>query len=63
MWCDRKGIQMKTGQLHKEQRRILGSDSSHYEEFFLLGYNAMWSVESQQMFWRNMSPPSSGLKT
>jgi hypothetical protein len=37
----------------------LGSHSGGYEEFHLLGYNA---VESQQMFRRNMSPPSSGSK-
>jgi hypothetical protein len=24
----------------------------------LLGYNAMWSVESQPALWRNMPPPS-----
>jgi hypothetical protein len=27
------------------------------EEFYLLGYNAMYSTESQPMFWRNISPP------
>jgi hypothetical protein len=32
------------------------------EEFCLLGYNAMQSVESQLTFRRNMLPPSSGLK-
>jgi hypothetical protein len=33
-----------------------------YEEFYLLGCNTMQSIESQLMFWRNMSSPSSGLK-
>jgi hypothetical protein len=28
-----------------------------------MGYNAVQSFESQPSFWRNMSPPSSGLKT
>jgi hypothetical protein len=36
--------------------------SSGYEEFYLLGYNAVQSAESQQMFWRNRSPPSLGSK-
>jgi hypothetical protein len=34
--------------------------SSSLEEYHLLGYNAMWSVESQPTFRRNISPPSSG---
>jgi hypothetical protein len=32
-------------------RRIWGSRSSGYDEFCTLGYNAMWSVKSQLMFW------------
>jgi hypothetical protein len=32
------------------------------EECYLLGYNAVYSVESQPMFRRNTSPPSSGSK-
>jgi hypothetical protein len=32
------------------------------EEFYLLGYNAVQSVESQLMVWRNTLPPSSGSK-
>jgi hypothetical protein len=32
------------------------------EEFYLLGYNAVYSVESQLMFRRNIAPPSSGSK-
>jgi hypothetical protein len=32
-------------------------------EFFLLRYNALWSVESRPMFRRNISPPSSRLKS
>jgi hypothetical protein len=31
-------------------------------EFFLVVYNTMQSVESEATFWRNMLPPSSGLK-
>jgi hypothetical protein len=38
--------------------RIRGTHSSGYEEFYLLGYNAMQSVESQLMFGRNTLPPS-----
>jgi hypothetical protein len=33
-----------------------------FEEFCLLGYNPVYSVESQPTFRRNMSPPSSGSK-
>jgi hypothetical protein len=33
-----------------------------FEEYCLLGYNAVQSVESQQTFRRNVSPPSSGSK-
>jgi hypothetical protein len=29
------------------------------EEVSLLGYNAMQTIESQPVFWRNMSPSSS----
>jgi hypothetical protein len=39
--------------------RIWDSHSGGYEEFYLLGYNAMRSVESQPTFQRNMPPPSS----
>jgi hypothetical protein len=28
-----------------------------YEEFFILGYNAVFSVESHPTFLRNISPP------
>jgi hypothetical protein len=31
-----------------------------YLEFYILGYNALLSVESQRMFGRDISPPSSG---
>jgi hypothetical protein len=34
----------------------------HYEEFHVLGYNALLSVESQPTFRRNISHPSSGSK-
>jgi hypothetical protein len=36
--------------------RIWGSHCGGYEEFYLLGYNTMESVESQPIFWRNMLP-------
>jgi hypothetical protein len=36
--------------------RIGGSYSGDYEEFRLLEYNTMYSVESQLTFRRNMSP-------
>jgi hypothetical protein len=42
----------------KEEKQV---DNGH-EEFRLLGYDAMYSVESQPTFRRNMSPSSSGLK-
>jgi hypothetical protein len=32
------------------------------QEFYFPGYNAVWFVESQLMFGRNMSSPSSGSK-
>jgi hypothetical protein len=40
--------------------RIWGSYSGSCEEFCLLGYKAIWSVESQPTFQRTMSFPSSG---
>lgn len=49
-------------QLHGEARLgcgLWGSHSNGYEEFYLLGYNAIHSVESQLMFWRDKSPQSS----
>jgi hypothetical protein len=42
--------------------RIFGSPSDDYEEYYLLGYNVMWSIESQPTLRRNISPPSSGLR-
>jgi hypothetical protein len=41
--------------------KIWDSHSGGYEELYLLGYNAVYSVESQPTFRRNMSL-SSGLK-
>jgi hypothetical protein len=38
------------------------STEEAYPEFWTLGYNAMWSSQSQQTYGRNMSPPSSGFK-
>jgi hypothetical protein len=37
-------------------------DSSGYEEYYLVGYNAVYSIESQPTFRRNISPPSLTLK-
>jgi hypothetical protein len=42
--------------------RLWGSHIDGYEDFCLLGYNAMYSLEGQLTFPSNMSPPSSGLK-
>jgi hypothetical protein len=41
------------------KRRLWGFPTGGYEEFYLLGYNAVWSVESQLTFRENMSPQSS----
>jgi hypothetical protein len=38
----------------------LGFRSADYEEFYLVIYNAVQSVESQPTFRRKMSPSSSG---
>jgi hypothetical protein len=40
------------------QRMIWKFHSGGYEEYYLLGYNAVYSVESLRTFRRNMSPPS-----
>jgi hypothetical protein len=42
---------------------IWGSHSGGYEEFCLLGYNAVYSTEGQGMFRRNILPPSWWLKS
>jgi hypothetical protein len=39
---------------------IWDSDNGGYEEFCLLAYNAVWSVQSQPTFQRNISPPFQG---
>jgi hypothetical protein len=39
---------------------ILGSQSGGYEQYYLLGYNAGYSVVSLPVFRKNISPPSSG---
>jgi hypothetical protein len=39
---------------------IWSSHSGRYEQYYLLGYNAGYSVESQPTFRTNISPPSSG---
>jgi hypothetical protein len=43
--------------------RIWGSRSGDYEEFYVLGYDAVQSVESQLTFRRNIFPSSSGLES
>jgi hypothetical protein len=43
------------GRQYRKNRGLL-------EEFYLLGYNAVWYVESKPTFWRNISPSSSGSK-
>jgi hypothetical protein len=42
--------------------RIWGSHTGGYEEYHLPGYNAVWAVECQPTFRRNMSPSSSESK-
>jgi hypothetical protein len=39
-------------------RRNLSSHSGGYEEFYLLAYNNVWSVESQATFWNKTSSSS-----
>jgi hypothetical protein len=41
---------------------IRGSHTRGCKEFCLLGYNALYSVENQPTFRKNLSPTSSGLK-
>jgi hypothetical protein len=44
-------------------RMIISKESVTYvENYYLLGYNAVWSIVSQLKFWRNISSPSSGSK-
>jgi hypothetical protein len=43
--------------------KINKSKNEYYEVFYLLGCNAMQSAENQLTFWRNMLPPSSGVKS
>jgi hypothetical protein len=42
--------------------KIWGSQSSGYKESYIVGYNAVYPVENQPMFRRNLSPASSGAK-
>jgi hypothetical protein len=41
---------------------ILGPRSSDYKQVYLLGYNALWSIENKRSFRRNMPPFSSEAK-
>jgi hypothetical protein len=43
-------------------RRIWDSHSGGYEKYYLLGYNAVYSVESKPTFRRKINPPSSGIR-
>jgi hypothetical protein len=42
--------------------RIWGPYSGGYEELYLLGYKAVYPVENQKTFQRNMLPSFSGFK-
>jgi hypothetical protein len=42
--------------------RIWGSHSGGYEEFYILGYNVVYSDERQPTSRKNISLPSSGSK-
>jgi hypothetical protein len=44
----------------KKKKVIEGQRKLHSEEFYLLGYNAVYSTESQLTFRRNTSLPPSG---
>jgi hypothetical protein len=52
-------VQIKTSQA--KGRLYWGSHCGGYEEFCLLGYNAVWPSVSRPTIRGNMSPPSSGL--
>jgi hypothetical protein len=41
---------------------MISEDRDHYEKHYLLGSNAVESVENQPTFRRDLSPPSSGSK-
>jgi hypothetical protein len=45
------------------QSWIWGSHSSDYEQYYLLGCDAMYSSRRSLMFWRNILPPPSGLRS
>jgi hypothetical protein len=40
----------------------VGARGGNYEDFYILGYNAVWSVQCRPTFRKNMSPSSSGSK-
>jgi hypothetical protein len=46
-------------QEESELCRISGSDSAGYKEFYVLGYNAVYSVENPPTFLRNISQVAS----
>jgi hypothetical protein len=60
VYCENhtKRINTPCGQ-NEEFTYVLGCHSDRYEEFYLPGYNAAYSVESRQTFGRHMSPPFS----
>jgi hypothetical protein len=52
---------LRAAQLHTFAKcRICGSHSRYYEEYCLMGSNAVYSVERQPTFRKNLSHPSSG---
>jgi hypothetical protein len=54
------GSRNTTRSKHTRDCRIWGPHSGGYESYYLLGYNAVSSVESKPKFRRNISPPPSG---
>jgi hypothetical protein len=46
----------------KDREKVFNKEKNLFEEFCLLGYNAVYSVESQPTFQRNISPPFSRSK-
>jgi hypothetical protein len=63
-WQSRKDMLMKFlfSVEAEECTRIWGSHSGDYQQFCFLAYNAVYYVESQQTFRRNMTPPPSRSK-
>lgn len=43
-----------------KSKKISGSNSVGYEEFYVLRHNVLWNVDNGAMFRRNISPLFSG---